>query len=78
MKYMEKLFITYIVQSIVSWIGHIVALLCITVDTWSHEMVANTLVKHSGQLSKRTVNKPWAAVLCLSGTNVLHRGGGGG
>jgi hypothetical protein len=29
----------YIVQSIISWIGRIVALLCTTTDTWSHEMV---------------------------------------
>jgi hypothetical protein len=29
----------YIVQSIISWIAHIVVLLCTTADTWSHEMV---------------------------------------
>jgi hypothetical protein len=29
----------YIVQSVISWIACIVALLCTTVDTWSHEMV---------------------------------------
>jgi uncharacterized protein (DUF697 family) len=29
----------YIVQSIISWIGSIVALLCVTADTWSHEVV---------------------------------------
>jgi hypothetical protein len=28
-----------VVQSIILWVGCIVALLCITVDMWSHEMV---------------------------------------
>jgi hypothetical protein len=30
---------TYIVQSIISWTGSIVALLCTTADMWSHEMM---------------------------------------
>jgi hypothetical protein len=30
---------TYVVQSIILWIDRIVMLLCITADTWSHEMV---------------------------------------
>jgi hypothetical protein len=29
-----------IVQSIILWTGHRMALLCITVDMWSHEMVS--------------------------------------
>jgi hypothetical protein len=31
--------IMYMVQSIILWIGRIVALLCTTVDMWSYEMV---------------------------------------
>jgi hypothetical protein len=31
--------VMYVVQSIILWIGCIVALLCTTADTWSHEMV---------------------------------------
>jgi hypothetical protein len=30
----------YVVQSIITWIGLIMALLCITADTWSHKMVS--------------------------------------
>jgi hypothetical protein len=29
----------YVLQSIISWTGRMVALLCTTADTWSHEMV---------------------------------------
>jgi hypothetical protein len=31
--------ITYVVQSVILWIGRIVALLFTTADAWSHEMV---------------------------------------
>jgi hypothetical protein len=31
--------IIYVVQSIISWTGRILALLCTTAETWSHEMV---------------------------------------
>jgi hypothetical protein len=32
-------FCIYVVQSIISWNGRIVALSCIAANTWSHEMV---------------------------------------
>jgi hypothetical protein len=36
----------YVVQSIISWIGSIVALLCTTADTWSHKMVPCPFFSH--------------------------------
>jgi hypothetical protein len=35
----QSMYILYIVQSIISWTGRIVTLLCTTADTWSHETV---------------------------------------
>jgi hypothetical protein len=35
----DSYILVYAVQPIISWIGRIVALLCITADTWRHEIV---------------------------------------
>jgi hypothetical protein len=43
----------YIVQSLISWIGRIVALLCTTVDTWSHEMVLYPFCSHPSKKQLR-------------------------
>jgi hypothetical protein len=39
----------YVVQSIISWIGRIMVLLCTTADTWSHKMVPCQFFSHASK-----------------------------